>query len=360
MKILQIFGLALIGIVLNSTVIKIPQVYAADVVDAKDDTRLKRFKDADLIAYDSKSYDEYLLPLDNFNLDANAFNKQEKIEGKVSRYIYRIPKGHSSLEAIRYYEDVLQGAKIAKIFELTPDQFENEDKFENKFYMQNKTDISNLTSPLTEGTQVPRFVAAQMNNKVKNTSMTVSILAVERINELKWTTPDMKDLDKEAIDLNTGETLVAVDVIESKYHPVASQLAPSNPVIGSDEPDADAMAKQLEENGKIDIYGIYFDIDRTTVKAESAPTLEQVAKLLKQNPNLSLKVGGHTDNTGPVQHNLDLSEGRAQAVVDQLVKKYGIEKTRLTAEGFGDSKPVASNDTDEGRAKNRRVELSKM
>ncbi len=336
------------------------QVHAIDVVEGKDDSRLKRFKDSDLVGFETKTYDEYLLPLDNFNLESNSFNKLEKIEGKLTRYVYRIPKGHSSLEAIRHYEDALEDSNIVKIFELTPDQFKNENKFEDKFFLQNKTDISNLMSPLTEGTQVPRYVAAQSNNKVKNTSTTVSVLSVERINDLSWTKPEMEDPKKEAIALNTGETLVAVDVIESKYHPVASQLAPTPPVVATDTPDADSMAKQLDESGKIDIYGIYFDIDRTLIKTESNPTLEEVAKMMKQNPNLSLKIGGHTDNTGPVQHNIELSQGRAEAVMNQLVKKYGVEKTRLQAEGFGDSKPVSSNDTAEGRAKNRRVELSKI
>jgi OOP family OmpA-OmpF porin len=355
MKILKMF---IITLALAS--FGFPQAYAADVVDAKDYPQLKRFKDSDLISYETKTYDEYLVPLDNYNMEANTFNKLEKIEGKVSRYVYRIPAGRSSLEAIRYYEDALEDSNITKIFELTPDQFKNENKFEDKFFMQNKTDISNLMSPLTEGTQVPRYIAAQSNNKTTDKSTTVSILAVERINELSWTKPEMKDPKKEAIALNAGETLVAVDIIESGYHPVASQLAPTPPVISTDTPDADSMAKQLDATGKIDIYGIYFDINKTTIKAESAPTLEEVAKLMKQNPNLSLKIGGHTDSTGPVEHNLELSEGRAEAVMNQLVKKYGVEKTRLQSEGFGDSKPVASNDTEEGRSKNRRVELSKI
>jgi outer membrane protein OmpA-like peptidoglycan-associated protein len=337
-----------------------PIAHAADAVDAKDDTRFKRFKDSDLIGYETKKYDEYLLPLDDYNTSLNTFNKLEKIEGQITRYVYRVPKGQSSLAAIRHYEEQLKTAKIAKTFELAPDQFKNEANFEDKLFMQNKTDTANIMSPLREGSQVPRYIAAQSNNKAADKSTTVSVMAVERATELQWKKPEMKDPEKEAIALNPGETIVVVDVIESKYHPVASQLSPSTPVVSTDTPDADDMAKQLEENGKVDIYGIYFDVDKTFIKAESNPTLEQVAKLMKANPNLSLKINGHTDNTGSIEHNMKLSDGRAKSVVDKLVKKYGVEKTRLQSEGYGDTKPIASNDTEEGKAKNRRVELSKV
>jgi outer membrane protein OmpA-like peptidoglycan-associated protein len=117
------------------------------------------------------------------------------------------------------------------------------------------------------------------------------------------------------------------------------------------------IAKSIRETGKVDIYGINFDVDKTNIKPESAPTLEQVAKVLKDDPSLKLEVAGHTDNTGGAEHNMKLSGGRAAAVVAALVKQYGIAAARLQAKGYGDTRPVASNDTDEGRAKNRRVEL---
>ena len=96
------------------------------------------------------------------------------------------------------------------------------------------------------------------------------------------------------------------------------------------------------------------------IRPESAATLEQVMQLLKNDPDLKLEVAGHTDNTGDKAHNQMLSEGRANAVVVALVTKYGIDAGRLEAKGYGQDKPVASNDTEAGKAKNRRVELRKL
>jgi outer membrane protein OmpA-like peptidoglycan-associated protein len=120
------------------------------------------------------------------------------------------------------------------------------------------------------------------------------------------------------------------------------------------------MAKALSATGKIDIYGIFFDTDRTDLKAESRASLEEVAKLLKSDPSLRIEVAGHTDNTGGADHNMKLSVGRAAAVVNALVGTYGIDKTRLQPRGYGDTKPVAPNDSDQGRSKNRRVELRRL
>jgi outer membrane protein OmpA-like peptidoglycan-associated protein len=126
------------------------------------------------------------------------------------------------------------------------------------------------------------------------------------------------------------------------------------------EVKADDLAKALTETGKIDIYGILFDIDKTDLKLESKRTLDEVAKLLKTDPSLRLEVAGHTDNTGSAAHNMRLSSGRAAAVVRALVGAYGIDEGRLRANGYGDTRPVVPNDTDQGRAKNRRVELRKL
>ncbi|MDG2005612.1 MAG: OmpA family protein [Novosphingobium sp.] len=122
---------------------------------------------------------------------------------------------------------------------------------------------------------------------------------------------------------------------------------------------ANDMATALEAKGKIDLYGIYFDTDQTFIKPESANTLGEVANLLKADPSLSLEISGHTDNSGGKDHNMTLSQGRADAVVAALVGQHGIDPGRLEAKGLGDSKPVAANDNASNMAKNRRVELSR-
>ena len=106
------------------------------------------------------------------------------------------------------------------------------------------------------------------------------------------------------------------------------------------------------------VYGIYFDVDRAVVKPKSGPVLAEIARLLQNEPGLYLYVVGHTDNTGTLVHNMDLSQRRAEAVVQKLAADYGIAAERLAAVGVGPVAPVASNDADEGRALNRRVELT--
>ena len=104
---------------------------------------------------------------------------------------------------------------------------------------------------------------------------------------------------------------------------------------------------------------IYFDFDKSDVKSESDPTLKEISKLLSENPKLNLYVVGHTDNVGDYDYNMKLSQARADAVVKTLVSKYNVNKNRLTSGGVGPLAPVTTNDTEEGKAKNRRVELIK-
>ena len=104
-------------------------------------------------------------------------------------------------------------------------------------------------------------------------------------------------------------------------------------------------------------YGIYFDTDKATLKPESEPTLVEMAKFLKANAATKVFIVGHTDMQGGVERNQKLSQDRAASVVAALTGKHGIAKDRLTADGVGPLAPVAANDTEAGRAKNRRVEM---
>jgi OmpA-OmpF porin, OOP family len=118
----------------------------------------------------------------------------------------------------------------------------------------------------------------------------------------------------------------------------------------------DDLAERLENEGKVDLYGIYFDTDKAVLKAESEGTLQQVLTLLKDAPDLRIAIAGHTDSQSSDTYNLDLSKRRALAVVKWLTDK-GITASRLEAQGFGESQPVADNDSAAGRALNRRVEI---
>jgi outer membrane protein OmpA-like peptidoglycan-associated protein len=102
---------------------------------------------------------------------------------------------------------------------------------------------------------------------------------------------------------------------------------------------------------------IYFDFDKTHLKNESFPELNKVVDFLKQNPTVEIEISGHTDNKGSDEYNANLSQGRSQEVVNYIIGQ-GIDSSRLTAHGYGEAKPIDTNDTDEGRANNRRVEFT--
>jgi outer membrane protein OmpA-like peptidoglycan-associated protein len=121
--------------------------------------------------------------------------------------------------------------------------------------------------------------------------------------------------------------------------------------------DAKAMLSDIQTKGSASVYGIYFDFDKADIKPESEPAIKEIAKLLQENRTLKLYVVGHTDNVGTIDYNLKLSKARADAVVKELTTKYKISPDRLRAFGVASLAPVASNKTEDGRAKNRRVEL---
>lgn len=124
--------------------------------------------------------------------------------------------------------------------------------------------------------------------------------------------------------------------------------------------DASSMANSIRTTGKVALYGIYFDTGKSVLKPESKPALEQISKLLSSDPALKLYVVGHTDNKGLFDANIKLSVDRALSVVNALVAQYKITATRLKACGDGPTAPVATNETEEGRSLNRRVELVKQ
>ena len=121
--------------------------------------------------------------------------------------------------------------------------------------------------------------------------------------------------------------------------------------------DANALQAGLQAEGKIALYGIFFDTGKAALKPESAPQLEQMGKLLQSQPALNVYVVGHTDNQGVLEANLVLAQQRAQAVAMALSTTCKINAKRIIAKGVANLAPVASNATEEGRARNRRVEL---
>ncbi len=133
---------------------------------------------------------------------------------------------------------------------------------------------------------------------------------------------------------------------------------------GSQPPAGTGAGSRLEQalatTGKVDVYSIYFSFNSDVIREESEPTLKELEDIMRRHPDWKLAVNGHTDGIGTDQYNLDLSRRRAAAVKTALVTKHGIDAARFTTSGFGKSQPKDTNDTLEGRARNRRVELVRM
>ena len=116
----------------------------------------------------------------------------------------------------------------------------------------------------------------------------------------------------------------------------------------------------LAEKGRVSTQGIFFDTGSDGIRPESTPTLKEIGAMLTEHPDLKLTIEGHTDNVGDAKANHDLSHRRAKAVAQYLVDRHGVDASRLTSTGFGDTRPAGKNDTPEGRQNNRRVDLVKM
>ena len=155
---------------------------------------------------------------------------------------------------------------------------------------------------------------------------------------------------------NGGKTWAFVSAGEGSYniHIIEEAGFKKQLTFGAEE-----MKSALDEEGHIALYGINFDIDKDTLKLGAEKVLIELVKLMKTNPGLKIEIQGHTDNTGSAGHNLALSKRRAETVKNFLLI-YGIAPSRMVPKGYGMEKPVDTNDTKEGRAMNRRVELIRI
>lgn len=145
--------------------------------------------------------------------------------------------------------------------------------------------------------------------------------------------------------------------IDSEYHLYIVEKAAMAQDVSA---NAEVFTNDIKVTGHASVYGILFDTGKSEIKPESEKALAEIVKLLQNDAGLKLNVVGHTDSVGVMDANVKLSQARAEAVVQALVARHGIAAGRLKGYGVGPLAPVASNDTEDGRAKNRRVELVKQ
>jgi outer membrane protein OmpA-like peptidoglycan-associated protein len=317
---------------------------AADLPGSKDPDGFGRFQGSEIIHYATNPDQQYLLARGEGAAGA-GFTRQERVNGSLVRVVYKALLGNSSLEIFRYYQQMLSGLGFAETFKLDAGSLNalTAKDFEQRFYFQDDYAArrDHDDTPFADAKN-QYYLTARLARDGEIVNVAVFVAESDG---LDW----REERSKQPIVVRFGQPVIGVDVISSKdadFRPVEVKAAD--------------MAKALAGTGKVDIYGIYFDVDKAELKPESRSTLEEVAKLLKADSSLRLEVAGHTDNTGGATHNLQLSAGRAAAVVNALVTTYGVDRARLQPKGYGDSQPVAPNDTDQNRARNRRVELRKL
>ncbi|MGH6924766.1 MAG: OmpA family protein [Propylenella sp.] len=190
-------------------------------------------------------------------------------------------------------------------------------------------------------------------NVIEDTSGVVRLLAGSSTSGGSGFVAARKERAEGTIYVATAVTQYSEDVVAILVDVLEEEAAETDLVTI----DAEAMGEDIDEYGKVALYGLHFAHDSAELEAESKPALDEIAKLLNARPDLSVYVVGHTDSSGALAYNRTLSESRAASVVRALVEQYGIAAERLGPHGVGPLVPVFANGSDAGRSKNRRVEL---
>lgn len=251
------------------------------------------------------AFDEFEMPVGPTK--DGKFTKVERVEGKVTHFGYGRPEGRSTLEVFRNYEAALKSAGFATLFTCRGRECGGQLNHPPLGYIPNGDDA--------------RYLAAKLARPEGDIYV--------------------------AMHVQTLETRIIV--VESK--PMETGLV---------KVSAAALAKDINSTGHVAVYDILFDTGSAAIKPESSAALTEIARMLTETPTLNLHVVGHTDNVGALAGNIDLSKRRANAVVTALTTTHKIAASRLRADGVGPLAPVASNDNDAGRARNRRVDLVKQ
>ena len=285
-----------------------------DVEGSQDHSMISRFEGSVIKDYEQFNYDrqEFVTGMEEGEVEKTAF------EGKTTRIRYTAPEECSVLEVHRNYKLALQDAGFEIVYECGDDakchkvnDFDTPLGYDNVFGRGSNRNYSLARLAGSEKDVVVGVFTARRHDKTRTLLLIVEEMPMET--------------DKVEVEI-----------------------------------DAEDMAEDIDKKGSVSIYGILFDTDKATIKKESESTLAEIAALLEQKPDLRLYIVGHTDDTGSLEYNMNLSRKRAKAVVDYLSSKNGIRQERLIPRGVGPLAPVASNETEEGRARNRRVELVKM
>ncbi|MBO9357633.1 DUF4892 domain-containing protein [Bordetella petrii] len=298
--------------------------FSADIQGSADHPLVPRYKGSEIVAYDVQAYAQKAFARAVIKAGALEENPDAvlKLEGKHFSITYRAPENRSALEVARNYQAALEAGGFSVVF--TCSQAECGGR-----------NFNHAMSPRHYYLGFGEYYADQQYTLARlersEGDVYVSLYAV---------------FNKSGGGPDRNRSLIQVDLMELK--PMENRMV----VLKAEE-----MGGDLASDGRVALYGILFDVDKDTMRADSKPQLEEIAKLLKSHSSLRVLIVGHTDAQGGLEYNQDLSMRRARSIVRALAQDYGIKIERMTPQGVGMASPVASNRTEQGRAKNRRVEL---
>ncbi len=287
-----------------------------DIENGSDYPLVSRFKGSVMEWYAVENFDRYYM----LSLKDNALDKYE-IDGKITRIQYSSQAEHSVYEIYKSYEEALKTAGFEILLKLDKTNCAlnlSESLYVGEFDGLNALPAGQSIKPdFNEG----EFAYLSAKKKIDDMDVYVVVYVTKRSFPLiTFDAVEVKSMDKGLVSVNDLE-------------------------------------KGIAAKGHIAVYDIHFESGKSDIMPESAEALKNVADYLNNHTNTKYMVVGHTDNVGDFNSNLELSKSRADAVVNELVTKYRVKTEQLKAYGDGSTAPVASNSTDEGKAKNRRVEI---
>lgn len=288
-----------------------------DVPNSKDHPLLSRFKGSWIYKYNVRQFETYTYPSSSELVDYNKLKEPESIDGEYTFIEYASPEGVTATQIYRTYETQLTKAGFKIVFNCRTSECGDMPMHFVREYVDGSTALGNSMV----GDRGSFMVAT---GSYENDPYYVVIVVGE--------------------DRRNNNSRYLLNIIRQEK-------------LDTDKVDVTSVTDKLETEGRFAFYGIQFDLNSAELKPESTEALQLMADYLVQSPDSEVLIVGHTDNSGNFELNMELSQKRADAVVKRLIADYAIDAKRLTSVGVGMAAPLASNATEEGREKNRRVEM---
>jgi OmpA-OmpF porin, OOP family len=321
---------------------------ARDVRGGADNPLVGRYEGSVLFAQTVKDFDEITLPSGPaegkpFRPAEQKFTATVVAQGRITRSIYIAPPGRSALEVTANFTEALTMKGFEPVFSCTREGCGK--SFEMLKYRWDKPQ----THVLGKDYEHVRVLTIKDNLFTNLSDIRYSLY--------KKSVPEGTSYVALYAAVHNGNSNVYQRTLASRAGILVEIVEPRAMERRMMVVSAAEITGKIATEGKAAFYGILFDFDKAEIKVESEPQLAEMAKFLQMNPSLRVFIIGHTDNMGTLEYNMKLSERRADAVVKSLAGKYRIDPKRMTPRGLASLAPVASNRTDEGRGKNRRVEM---